>query len=121
MAELHPAIEMGERDDAELRAARRAYATKPRYLARIRSAAVVEAFAAVPREHFLGPGPWQILGPPGTIDGDYWLTEDADPRHLYHNILIVDASRRFNNGEPSFWALHGEGYCLSVAPIGASA
>ena len=40
--------------EAELRAARRAYATELKYLARVRSPSVVEAFATVPREHFLG-------------------------------------------------------------------
>src|SRR5262245_40395933 len=115
MAEWHPATEMAPVDpgDAELRAARRAYAIELKYLARIRSPALVEAFASVPREHFLGPGPWQILGPLRTIDAAYWVTEDADPRHLYHNILVaIDASRGLNNGQPSFWAYNFD----SLAP-----
>ena len=40
---------------------RRAYAEELRTVARLRSEALVEAFARVPREHFLGPGPWQIV------------------------------------------------------------
>ena len=36
---------------------------------------------------------------------EYWATEDADPRHLYHDVLIaIDEERRLNNGQPSLWA-----------------
>jgi protein-L-isoaspartate(D-aspartate) O-methyltransferase len=36
---------------------------------------------------------------------EYWTTEDADPRHLYHDVLIaIDEERRLNNGQPSLWA-----------------
>jgi len=36
---------------------------------------------------------------------DYWTTEDADPNHLYHDVLVaIDETRRLNNGQPSFWA-----------------
>jgi protein-L-isoaspartate(D-aspartate) O-methyltransferase len=62
---------------------------------------VVRAFARVPRERFLGPGPWRILDYPAE---DYWLTPDADPAHVYHNVLIaIDPARRLNNGQPSLW------------------
>jgi protein-L-isoaspartate(D-aspartate) O-methyltransferase len=38
--------------------------------------------------------------------GDYWTTEDADPRHVYHDVLIaLDEARGINNGQPSLWAL----------------
>jgi protein-L-isoaspartate(D-aspartate) O-methyltransferase len=85
-----------------LAAARRRYAEELRYVAHVRSEAVVDAFAAVPRERFLGPGPWQILD---LRAGDYWPTPDADPAHLYHNVLVaIDAARGLNNGEPSLWA-----------------
>ena len=87
---------------AELAAARQRYAEELRYVAHVRSDAVVRAFAAVPRERFLGPGPWRILDLRGD---DYWLTPDADPAHLYHNVLVaIDPARRLNNGEPSLWA-----------------
>lgn len=84
------------------------YAEEVRAVSNVRSAALVRAFATVPRERFLGPGPWQIVapGPPGGVP--YRTTEDADPRHLYHNVLVaIDATRRLNNGQPSFLA-----YCL---------
>ena len=38
--------------------------------------------------------------------GEYWTTEDADPRHVYHDVLIaLDEARGINNGQPSLWAL----------------
>jgi protein-L-isoaspartate(D-aspartate) O-methyltransferase len=87
---------------AELAAARQRYAEELRYVAHVRSDAVVRAFAAVPRERFLGPGPWRILDLRGD---DYWLTPDANPAHLYHNVLVaIDPARRLNNGQPSLWA-----------------
>ena len=46
--------------------ARRRYAEELKYVAHIRSDAIVRAFAKVPREKFLGPGPWRIVGGGGT-------------------------------------------------------
>jgi protein-L-isoaspartate(D-aspartate) O-methyltransferase len=84
---------------------RHQYAEEIRAAANLRSEALFAAFAKVPREHFLGPGPWQILSP-DLEDGDYWTTSDDDPMHLYHNILVaIDPSRRLNNGQPSYLAL----------------
>lgn len=89
----------------DLAVVRRFYAEEIRAVANVRSAALVRAFATVPRERFLGPGPWQIVAPvpPGAFP--YRTTEDADPRHLYHNVLVaIDPTRRLNNGQPSFLA-----------------
>jgi protein-L-isoaspartate(D-aspartate) O-methyltransferase len=78
------------------------YAEELRAAANLQSESVVRAFAKVPREHFLGPGPWQVFAPYSESD---WTTKDADPKHLYHNLLVVlDAERRLNNGYPSFLA-----------------
>ncbi len=39
--------------------------------------------------------------------GGYWTTEDADPRNVYHNVLItLDEAKHLNNGQPSFWGFH---------------
>src|SRR5271169_3503686 len=85
-----------------IEAARRFYAEELRFQAQMSSEALVAAFATVPRERFVGPGPWRILG----VDG-FWKTEDADPRHVYHNVLIaLDEGKGINNGQPSLWALH---------------
>src|SRR5205823_3982597 len=60
----------------------------------------------------VGPGPWLIVRPfvmmprpagaPLTIDQTYRKTPDADPRHLYHDVLVaLDPERKLNNGQPS--------------------
>ena len=83
--------------------ARRHYAEELRFTARLGSRVIVDAFATVPRERFLGPGPWRVLSPMAMPE--YWTTQDADPRHLYHDVLIaIDEERRLNNGQPSLWA-----------------
>jgi protein-L-isoaspartate(D-aspartate) O-methyltransferase len=87
---------------SELDTLRQYYAEELRAVANLQSEAVVKAFAKVPREHFLGPGPWKVFSPGSESD---WTTKDADPRHLYHNLLVViDAERHLNNGHPSFLA-----------------
>jgi len=36
---------------------------------------------------------------------DYWITDDADPRRLCHDVLVaIDEIRRLTNGQPSLWA-----------------
>jgi protein-L-isoaspartate(D-aspartate) O-methyltransferase len=85
--------------DRRLITARRSYAEELKYVAHIGSDAIVRAFAKVPREAFLGPGPWRIAS------GKGWTTEDGDPKHLYHNILVaIDPARGLNNGQPGFLA-----------------
>ncbi len=80
---------------------RRAFAEELRFIAHLTDQRVVDAFAAVPREHFVGPGPWRVFH---FTDG-YWTTPDADPRHLYHNVLVaLDEATGLNTGEPSLWA-----------------
>jgi protein-L-isoaspartate(D-aspartate) O-methyltransferase len=80
---------------------RRAYAEEVRAVAHLGSDAVVEAFARVPRERFLGDGPWQIVRP---LDRQqpYRTTADGDVRHLYHDVgVALDPARLLNNGQPS--------------------
>ncbi len=90
-------------NDTTIDTARAWFADELRHTARIQSPALVAAFATVPRERFCGPGPWRLLSPMRMAD--YWTTEDADPRHLYHDILVaIDETRRLNNGQPSLWA-----------------
>lgn len=90
---------------------RRFYADEIRFVANLNSAALVEAFARVPREKFLGPGPWQVgsaearaLAAAGMGRLAYVPVDDA--RHLYHNVVVVlDAAGDINNGQPSALAL----------------
>jgi protein-L-isoaspartate(D-aspartate) O-methyltransferase len=90
-------------------ARRRWYAEDLRLQAPVQhNMAIVDAFAAVPRERFFGPGPWQILTDrPRAVQlrKDYIVTSDDDPRWLCHDVLVaIDPTRRLNNGLPSFWA-----------------
>ncbi|WP_407186853.1 protein-L-isoaspartate O-methyltransferase family protein [Bradyrhizobium centrosematis] len=89
--------------DDTLAAARRWYAEDLRYKVPVlRNPQLIEAFASVPREQFVGPGPWRIISDPYS---DAFLTSDTDPRWLYHDVLVtIDANRNLNNGMPSFWA-----------------
>jgi protein-L-isoaspartate(D-aspartate) O-methyltransferase len=62
---------------------------------------LIRAFATVPRERFLGAGPWTIMAGPLQRE----VTPDADPRHVYRNVLVaLDEAKQLNNGQPSFWA-----------------
>jgi protein-L-isoaspartate(D-aspartate) O-methyltransferase len=61
----------------------------------------MRAFAAVPRERFLGKGPWLLRG----LTGRYSSTVDANPIQLYQDVRVaIDARRRLDNGLPSLWA-----------------
>lgn len=60
-----------------------------------------EVFAAVPREAFLGPGPWTVGAGNGKVE-----TPSADPVHIYQNVLVsLDADKGINNGEPFLHAM----------------
>ncbi len=61
---------------------------------------IIQAFATVPREDFLGPGPWQV-----SVEGTYITTPSANPALLYQDIVVaLIAERGINNGEPSLHA-----------------
>ncbi|HET9833211.1 MAG TPA: methyltransferase domain-containing protein [Vicinamibacterales bacterium] len=84
--------------------ARRFLAEEIRVSANIRSARLVDALATVPRERFLPRGPWHIRGV-GDTGGPARRTDDADPRHVYHDVAIaIDADRNLYNGQPSLIA-----------------
>ena len=79
--------------------ARRLYAEELRTAGPLGRDEVVDAFARVPRERFLGPPPWQIWSGPARSQE----TADGDPRHVYKNVVIsIDPKRLLNNGQPSF-------------------
>ncbi len=89
------------------------YAAKIRAAGELRSQALVDALAKVPRERFLGPGPWQILHP-GILGSGYETTIDDDPARLYEDVLVaIDPARKLNNGQPSYLA-----YCLDSLDLG---
>jgi protein-L-isoaspartate(D-aspartate) O-methyltransferase len=90
--------------DAELAQARRWFAEDLRLRAPVkRNPEIVAAFAAVPRERFLGPGPWRIM--PDKLHEPLFTTPDNQPHWLCHDVLVsIDETRGLNNGLPSFWA-----------------
>ena len=81
---------------------RRFYAEEIQFAANLTSPVLIEALTRVPREKFLGPGPWHVAMPDmvtGTVQ--YMATPDADPRRVYHNVVIaLDRSRDLTNGQP---------------------
>lgn len=89
---------------AELAARRAWYAQDLALRAPIRrNLAIADAFAAVPRERFLGPGPWRLLA--GLRPDGGFTTPDTDPAWLYHDVAVtIDPARNLNNGVPGFWA-----------------
>ena len=85
-----------------LAAARRFFAEDLRVSCHLTSPAVVEAFATIPRERFLGPGPWTIRG---AFEGGAYSPEGDDPTLVYHNVSIaIDAARDLYNGQPGLIA-----------------
>lgn len=80
--------------------ARAAYAEKIRRLAGLRSESLLRGLSSIPREDFVGPGPWKLMLATQVGRG-YTDTPDADPRRIYDNVLVaLDPARRLNNGEP---------------------
>jgi protein-L-isoaspartate(D-aspartate) O-methyltransferase len=80
---------------------RRDYARKIMGLAGVDDPELEAAYAAIPREDYVGPGPWMLIGAAG-----YRQTPDTDPARLYDNVLVaLVPEKRINNGEPAGHAL----------------
>jgi protein-L-isoaspartate(D-aspartate) O-methyltransferase len=90
---------------------RQFFAEELQAVCNVRSPGLVDAFAAVPRERFLRPGPWTVL----SDSGDGFMiggaprtrtTPDADPSRVYHNIAVaIDPARQLFNGQPGTLAV----------------
>lgn len=83
---------------------RRMFAEEIEAVANIRTSALVDAIAAIPRERFLNQGPWIVRA-----DVDLFAaprqTPDDDPRRVYHNYAIaIDPERQLFNGSPALLA-----------------
>jgi protein-L-isoaspartate(D-aspartate) O-methyltransferase len=108
-------------DDRALATIRRAFARQMLAVAGIDSdPALEEAFAAVPRERFLGAPPWHMV----TAHGGGYRTVPADPVLAYQDVnFALAAERGVNNGSPALHArwLHHAGLRpgARVAHIGA--
>ena len=67
---------------------------------------LIDAFSTVPREDYVGAGPWPVF-----VGSGYVPTISDSPSHLYQDILIgLATDRGINNGQPS---LHAR--CLAAA------
>ncbi len=82
------------------------YAREVKFAASLTTPGLVDAFAKVPREKFLGPGPWQIGSAEGRAMsvaglGQLSYITVEDPRDVYHNVVIsLDRAKDINNGQP---------------------
>ncbi|MCC6719061.1 MAG: methyltransferase domain-containing protein [Acetobacteraceae bacterium] len=90
-----------------LDAARRGYARAMVAPLGVPAPALEAAFATVPREAFMPPGPWILLHSPGGRE----VLAHNDPMALYPQaaepelLVVLDAARGINNGSPSLHAL----------------
>lgn len=70
---------------------------------------LIEAFAKIERERFVGPGPWKVTD----FAGGYIDTPSDDLAYLYQDVVVaLIPERRLNNGEPQ---LHAR--CLAALQI----
>ncbi len=70
---------------------------------------IIEAFATIDRERFVGAGPWKV----NDFCGGYVETPSDDPAYLYQDVVVaLVPERRINNGEPQ---LHAR--CLTALQI----
>jgi protein-L-isoaspartate(D-aspartate) O-methyltransferase len=80
---------------------RRTYAAEIASKAGLKTPGLEEAFATVPREAFLPPGPWLVVGEreqPRQTPGD-------DPRFVYEQVSVaIVPERQLFNGAPAFVA-----------------
>ena len=81
---------------------RRFFAEELEAVCKLRSPALVEAFATVPREQFLPPGPWTVMADSDFMGGlRLHPTPDANPARIHHNISVaIDPARHLFNGQP---------------------
>ena len=99
---------------ARLEERRRLYAETILRTANVDHPRVARAFATIPREDFLPPGPWTLIS-----GGVATTTPDADPVHLYEDVLVaLDRAKGINNGEP---ALHAAWLALVDPQAGETA
>lgn len=90
-------------DETDIKAARRWFAQDIKEAAPVvHNQRIVDAFACVPREQYLGDGPWGIHS--RLSIGAINQSASSNPVHLYHDLLItIDQASGINNGLPSLW------------------
>jgi protein-L-isoaspartate(D-aspartate) O-methyltransferase len=89
--------------DLDLDTLRRAYARHVYFTSGADDARLEAALAAIPREAFLGQGPWPLPVLGGAHVGAYRATPDAEPHWLYQDQVVgIVPEQELNNGMPSF-------------------
>jgi protein-L-isoaspartate(D-aspartate) O-methyltransferase len=79
---------------------RRFFAEEIAAVANLKTASIVDALGAIPRERYLPPGPWFVRAESDRSGPR--LTPDDDARHVYHNYSIaIDPQSQLYNGAPS--------------------
>lgn len=69
----------------------------------VHNSAIIDAFAKVPREEYLGRGPWRIHS--RLQVGAVHTSPSAALHEIYHDVLIsLNEKRGLNSGLPSLWA-----------------
>jgi protein-L-isoaspartate(D-aspartate) O-methyltransferase len=95
-----PPISAGP-NDSELPSIREAYADLVAATARVRTPGLRDALAVVPRERFLRPPPWLVVGQ-GEGRNPSLAASSSDPRAIYANVSVaIDADRQLFNGAPA--------------------
>ena len=78
---------------------RRAFAKQIVHAARVTDPRLEQALAALRREDFLPPGPWQLM----RLPDHYQATPTDDPIYLYQDTPVAILHEKgLNNGQPSF-------------------
>src|SRR5215472_14295242 len=111
IAEVGPTTVQSGKPMMTIEQCREFYARELRFTANLTTTGLVEAFARVPREKFLGPAPWQLgsanqraMSAAGLGQLNYVTV--TDPRDLYHNVVVsIDRAKDINNGQPGSLAL----------------
>ena len=79
----------------------------------VHNPAIIAAFAKVPREQYLGDGPWRIHS--RLKVGQVHTSSSTDLHEIYHDVLVaLDEKRGINSGLPSLWAFVFDH--LNIAP-----
>lgn len=89
-----------------IKEARRWYSEDIRVAAPVlHNPAIIAAFAKVPREDYLGVGPWRIH--PRQFDRLAYHSATSEPHHIYHDVLVsINFDLEINTGLPSLWAYY---------------
>jgi len=91
------------------------YAEEVRWAANLNSAALVEPYARVPREKYLGPPPWQIGSPELRA-----LSVSGCGGMTYRSLLKLKSVRLDAHAPGETCVVHASGMCLSSAEPAAT-